>query len=265
MSDSKKIAGRNAFRRPDWTPRVPDGFRLLVIGASGGLGRALVPMVTRNSDCIVGAHYNSHAIEWNDGKVLPLQKTLSTEADCVELVEEFKGEAGGIDGLVVLSGRLTAAAHWDELNDEEWQRDVHDNLNIPFFLSRAALRKMKDQQTGGRIILNGTESALHGGSPHSFPYAVAKRGIEAMVQGLAREGAPWAVTANGVRLGYFRSGFHQRWLGRTEKDLEERAELVPVKRGGEPEEAAALISYLLSDWAGFITGQMVAATGGDWL
>ena len=114
-------------------------------------------------------------------------------------------------------------------------------------------------------MLNGTESALHGGSPTSFPYSIAKRGTEAMVQGLAREGAPHGVLVNGVRLGYIKSGFHQRWHDRSPEQMAERAELVPLKRGGEPDEAAALIIYLLSGWSAFLTGQMIPLTGGDWL
>ena len=124
---------------------------------------------------------------------------------------------------------------------------------------------VREQGAGGRIVLTGTESALHGGSAQSFPYAIAKRGTECMVQGLAREGAPADILVNGVRLGFIASGFHQRWHGRTDKDMKERAEMVPLKRGGHPDEAAALMIYLLSGWAGFITGQMLPLIGGDWL
>jgi 3-oxoacyl-[acyl-carrier protein] reductase len=124
---------------------------------------------------------------------------------------------------------------------------------------------MKKQQTSGRIVLTGTESAIHGGSSVSFPYAVAKRGTECMVQGLAREGAPDSILVNGVRMGYVTSGFHERWHNKSKKDMQKRAEMVPLQRGGHPDEAAALITYLLSGWAGFITGQMLPLTGGDWL
>ena len=86
-----------------------------------------------------------------------------------------------------------------------------------------------------------------------------------MVQGLAREGAPNNILVNGVRLGYIASGFHQRWHNKTQQDMDERAQLVPLKRAGHPDEAAALMIYLLSGWAQFITGQMIPLTGGDWL
>ena len=68
-----------------------------------------------------------------------------------------------------------------------------------------------------------------------------------------------------MRLGFIASGFHERWHDKTEVEMQERADMVPLKRGGYPDEAAALMVYLLSGWAGFITGQMYALTGGDWL
>ena len=86
-----------------------------------------------------------------------------------------------------------------------------------------------------------------------------------MVQGLAREGAPHDILVNGLRFGFIASGFHERWHRRTKADMKKRAALVPLKRGGHPDEAAALMIYLLSEWSGFVTGQMIPLTGGDWL
>lgn len=253
-----------SFVRPDWVPRVPAGMRVLVTGATGGLGRALVAMLVEGSDCAVGAHGASGTVEGGDD-VIRLKREFIGERDCTETVDEFVDLAGGIDGLVVLSGAIRFSGHWDAMSEADWRREMAINLDHPFFLARAAMRRMKAQGTGGRIIVTGTESALHGGNPTSFPYAIAKRGTECLVQGLAREGAPDGILVNGVRLGYIASGFHQRWHGRTADDMKARADLVPLKRGGHPDEAAALMVYLLSGWAGFVTGQMLPLTGGDWL
>ena len=254
------------FVRPGWLPATEPGARILVLGASGGLGRSLVDMLLKGSDCTIGAHGDTRLYDaGGDPRVVPLKAALKSEADCVGVIDRFREAAGGIDALVMLAGRLTGTDHWDSLSEAEWRADVDVNLNIPFFAARAALGHMKVQGSGGRIVLNGTESALHGGSPQSFAYAIAKRGTEAMVQGLAREGASHGILVNGLRLGYIASGFHQRWSGRDEAQMAERARLVPLKRGGDPEEAAALIVFLLSGWARFMTGQMVALTGGDWL
>jgi NAD(P)-dependent dehydrogenase (short-subunit alcohol dehydrogenase family) len=229
--------------------------------------------LAQGSECVIGAHGAGDAPSpdrFTGGKatkatIIPLQRRFDEEADCSALIEAFCTEAGGIDGLVHLSGALHFRGHWKDMPASDWRRDMAVNLDHPFYLARTAMAKMAAQGQGGRIVLNGTESALHGGSAVSFPYAIAKRGTEAMVQGFAREGAPDGILVNGVRLGYIRSGFHQRWHGRTEQQMAERADLVPLKRGGEPEEAAALFIYLLSGWASFMTGQMLALTGGDWL
>jgi NAD(P)-dependent dehydrogenase (short-subunit alcohol dehydrogenase family) len=215
---------------------------------------------------VIGAHGNTQpGYTGDDGRVHKLRGALETAEDCEKLMQDFRVAAGGIDGLVMLVGNLTTTEHWDGLSPEQWESDIQINLNVPFYMARAAMRAMKSQESGGRIVLNGTESALHGGSAQSFPYAVAKRGTEAMVQGLAREGAEFSILVNGVRLGFITSGFHQRWTGRSEASMRDRAEMVPLKRGGDPQEAAALIIYLLSGWSSFITGQMFALTGGDWL
>jgi len=259
------------FLRPDWVPAVPDGMRILVAGGSGGIGRAVCSMLAAGSKCTIGVHGanaapDAAAFERGAGaEIISLQKRFETEADCIDLVGDFCDAAGGIDALIHLSGALHFSGHWKDMPAEDWRQDMNINLDQPFFLARAAMKRMERQNSGGRIILNGTESALHGGSAVSFPYAIAKRGTEAMVQGLAREGAPSGILVNGVRLGYIASGFHQRWHDRTAEQMNERAELVPLKRGGDPDEAAALFIYLLSGWAAFITGQMFALTGGDWL
>jgi NAD(P)-dependent dehydrogenase (short-subunit alcohol dehydrogenase family) len=251
---------------PNWTPRVEPGTRILITGASGGLGTALVNMLVQGSDCVIGTHGASRSPAMaEDVRVISIRSTFTTEDDCSAAVDEFAEQAGGVDALVVLSGAIHFSGHWQDMPAEDWERDMAVNLNQPFYLARAAIKRMKAQGTGGRIVLTGTESALHGGSARSFPYAIAKRGTECMVQGLAREGAGDRILVNGVRFGYITSGFHQRWHGTSEQDMVERAAMVPLGRGGVPDEAAALIIYLLSGWAQFITGQMIPLTGGDWL
>ncbi len=255
----------NTFKAPDWVPKPVSGMRILVIGATGGLGRALVAMLQAGDVAAIGAHGGTRTFESDEARVIPIVQKLQSEADCISVIERFVEKAGGIDALVALSGAIHFSGHWKDMPAEDWERDLDVNLNQPFYLARAAMRHMVEQGAGGRVILNGTESALHGGSAMSFPYAIAKRGTEAMVEGLAREGAPSGILVNGVRLGCIRSGFHERWHNKTDAEMAERIALIPLKRAGEPDEAAALICYLLSGWAGFITGQMIPLTGGDWL
>jgi len=257
----------NAQKFPDWCPQIEKGSKLLVVGASGGMGRALIDLLLAGPESCIGAHrvfgepvsVDSHTSH----QILDLQGPLKNEKDCIDLVNNFAEQAKGVNLLVVLCGGISRSAHWKDLTESEWNDDINLNLSIPFFLSRAAMDLMGD--SGGKVVLIGTESALHGGSPTSLPYGVAKRGIECLVQGLAREGAKKGILVNGVRAGFIKTGFHSRWQDKTEEDIMNRIRLIPLGRGGEPEEAAALIIYLLSGWSQFITGQMFAITGGDWL
>lgn len=253
------------FELPNWVPKLEDHKRILVTGASGGIGCSLISMLEENRDCILGFHASTATMPAATDSLIPLKKQLNCEEDCQILIDEFAKKAQGIDGLVVLVGGISNSTHWKNLSSDEWRRDLILNLDIPFFLSRIAMQYMIQQNQGGSIILYGTESALHGGSPTALPYAVAKRGIECLVQGLAREGAKYGITVNGIRPGFIASGFHERWQGKNDDDLQKRAEMIPLKRAGTPEEVAALTIYLLSGWSRFITGQMFAITGGDWL
>lgn len=253
------------FKRPEWVPKLDSQQRILVAGASGGIGNALVSMLREASDCTIGAHAADSVLPEKTVGLIPLRRKLTTAEDCNALVTDFVKQVGRIDGLVVLVGGITRSCHWKDLRPEEWRGDLTLNLDIPFFLARASMLHMEQQGNGGRIVLYSTESALHGGSPTSLPYAVAKRGVECLVQGLAREGADHNITVNGVRPGFIASGFHERWQGKDRESLVKRAEMIPLKRAGTPEEVAALTVYLLSGWARFITGQIFAITGGDWL
>jgi 3-oxoacyl-[acyl-carrier protein] reductase len=252
---------------PNWLPQANEGARILIVGASGGIGASLVQLLLQGSSCVLGVHRSTakplSPKPKKEHVVIDLQSTLQNENDCRLLVDSFVGQAGGISGLVVLVGGISQNVHWSNLSEEAWKDDIDLNLSFPFFLARTALEKMK--KNGGQIVLMGTESALHGGSPTAFPYGVAKRGVECLVQGLAREGAKHDIQVNGVRAGFIRSGFHERWQEKTPGDIKKRIEMVPLKRAGEPEEAAALIMYLLSGWARFVTGQMISISGGDWL
>ena len=137
----------SAFIRPDWVPTVASGMRILVVGASGGIGGAVCSMLAAGSECMIGAHGGTAApdpekfFKGGAGRatIIPLQRRFETEDDCAALVEEFCARAGGIDALVHLSGALSFSGHWEEMPADAWRRDMEINLNQPFFLARPEL------------------------------------------------------------------------------------------------------------------------------
>lgn len=246
--------------------------RTLVVGASGGIGRALLPLL-----CVDNAKLGVHCWknagifkDFSDGDYIHKDDFRIFCGDvrdpryCDQLIDDYIRWSGGIDNLIVLSGGIANPCHWSELSYDDWNSDLALNLSAPFFISRKCFEYMSKNKTG-RIILFSTESSLHGGSPYSLPYATGKLGIECLVKGFAREGARCNITVNGIRPGFIASGFHERWQFKTEDDLKKRIQMIPLKRAGTTDEVANLILFLLSKGSGYITGEMISISGGDWL
>ncbi|MBD24957.1 MAG: hypothetical protein CMG46_08130 [Candidatus Marinimicrobia bacterium] len=260
-----KLLRNSKKKSVDMHPKAVDGTRILVAGSSGGIGSAVVDALSKTPNSVIGAHGATQPYAGSAKNIIKIQKNLQSAEDCEELVAQFSNSTERLDSLVVLVGGIAGAECVPDITEEAWAHDIQLNLTVPFFLAQAAFRQMLKQDSGGRIILTGTESSLHGGGPNSLAYGVAKYGIECVVKGLAKAGADNGVLVNGVRLGFIASGFHERWQAKTPDDMVSRAKMVPLKRAGTPQEVAALINYLLSDWSQFITGQMISISGGDWL
>lgn len=242
------------------------GRKVLIIGASSGLAAGLNRMLVE-AGAVAGLHYNKNGAALDSYKesktIKKFQKDLDSDAACHEIVDEFVKWAGGIDCLVQLSGDIKRPVHWSELTKEDWDYDMDINLTMPFFLAQRAVSQMK--KNGGRIILMSTASASHGGGPASLAYGIAKSGIECMVKGLARDCAKHNILVNAVAPGFIMTKFHAGKMHRTKEQLEERVDLIPLKRAGTPKEVADAVIFLLSEGASYITGQTITISGGDWL
>ena len=240
--------------------------RILIVGSSSDIARSLNPALIA-ARMTVGLHYRSNAaslMKFREGKRLKkFQQDLGSAAACHVLVDDFVAWAGSIDGLIQLSGDIAEPLHWERLDEDHWRRDLDANLVMPFFLAQRAVHHMKNK--GGRIILMSTASAGHGGGSTSMAYGVAKAGIECMVKGLARDCARHNILVNAVAPGFIRTKFHSEKMQRTVRQLDDRARMIPLKRAGTTEEVAGAIEYLLSERASYITGQVLAVSGGDWL
>jgi NAD(P)-dependent dehydrogenase (short-subunit alcohol dehydrogenase family) len=241
------------------------GKRILVAGASSDLARDLVGTLV-SSGATLGLHYHTkdaplRPLARNE-KVRLFQKDLSTARACTDLVDEFVAWSGGIDALVQLTGNIHRTVYWAGLTEEDWQFDLGMNLVMPFFLAARGIFHMK---AGGRIVLTSTASAAHGGGTSSLAYGVAKAGIECVVKRLARDCAEKNILVNAIAPGFIPTKFHTDRMGRSPKELAERVKLIPMKRSGTPGDVAGTILFLLSDHASYITGQVIAISGGDFL
>ncbi len=240
--------------------------KILIAGASSDLAVDLNEKLY-NEGAIIGFHYNRNEQSLSrfpdSARTRKFQKNLDISASCRSLVDEFVDWAGNIDILIQLCGDINRPAHWENLTEEDWRYDLSINLVMPFFLAQRAIYYMKD--TGGRILLTSTASAVHGGGSTSLAYGTAKAGIECIVKRLAKDCAKSDITVNAIAPGFVITKFHTEKLKKTREQLRQRTELIPLKRAGTTREVAEAIMFLISEKASYITGQNIAVSGGDWL
>lgn len=243
--------------------------RVLITGASGGIGQAIARQFAE-SGAHVGIHFFQHekaakellqSIRKSAGFAEIFQADLLNAAALRRLVPSFIKKFGGIDILINNAGAVIGTKHFSELDEKSWDATLHLNLKAAFFLSQNAFIRMK-KQNEGRIINISSVAAKYGGSPTSLHYGIAKAGLETLGIGLARAGAPYNILVNTVRGGFIETDFHKK-MKRTSSDTAKRIDLIPLKRAGTPDDMASTVLFLASSCGNFITGQTLSVSGGD--
>lgn len=240
--------------------------KILIVGASSDFAIPLNKALCKSGRTI-GLHFNKNEkslSKFKQSKIIKkFQKNLDSFQSCHELIDGFVNWAGGIDCLIQLSGDIKGPVHWESLTEEQWHYDLSMNLIMPFFLAQRTIYHMRN--SGGRIIMMSTASASHGGGTTSLAYGAAKSGVECIIKRLAKDCAKYSILVNAIAPGFILTKFHTEKMKRTPEDLQKRAEMVPLKRAGTTKEIANTIMYLMSEGSSYVTGQVLAVNGGDWL
>jgi 3-oxoacyl-[acyl-carrier protein] reductase len=141
------------------------------------------------------------------------------------------------------------------MSDEDWHQVVDTTLDGFFYLTRCLLKHMMPRKRGGRIINIASLSGVKG-LPGQTNYSAAKAALIGATKALAQEVAPRNITVNAIAPGFIETDMT--------KDLseDELKKLIPVGRFGKPEEVAALVAFLASDEASYITGEVININGG---
>ena len=243
-----------------------EGRTALVTGGSSGIGVATCRLLAQEGAAVV-IHYNKSveaaqqlAAELKTGgaRVMTVQADVTAKADVKRMVEEVHGGLGKIDLLVNSAGDILGRAPVVEETGDLWQRTMDLNLNSVLWVSQAVLPDMIGQKWG-RIVTIASRAARDGGSVGVGAYATAKAGVMVLTKVIAKEYGPHNVNANCVVPGWIDTPFHVK---AGSGDLQRFAEGHPLKRIGTPEEVAAVIVFLLSDGAKYMTGAMVDINGG---
>ena len=175
-------------------------------------------------------------------------------------MNEIRAELGPITVLVNAAG-MDRFKRFIDLTFDDWQKVVDVNLNGVFHCIQATLPDMIE--AGWGRIVNISSSSTHSGQPFMAPYVAAKSAVNGLTKSLALEYGPVGITVNAVPPGFIdtpmlRKAEERGFLGDTEKQIA----ATPVRRIGRPEDIAAACAFLISEEAGYITGQILGVNGG---
>lgn len=176
-------------------------------------------------------------------------------------VESVHESLGAISVLVNNAG-ITGFKKFGHITDEVWERTLAINLSGPFYACQAVVPGMTE--AGWGRIVNISSSSAQGGQQFMTHYVASKAGLVGFTKSLALELGPSGITVNTIPPGFvdtpmLRGSERDGLLGGS---VDEHADRTPVRRAGKPEDIAAACSFLCSDEAGYITGQVIGVNGG---
>ena len=243
---------------------------LLVTGGSRGIGAAVARLAAARGYA-VGVNYRSRrdaadavvaGIAGAGGRAVALQADVAVEAEVVRLFEACDRELGAITALVNNAGILETQMRVEAMDAARITRIFATNVVGSFLCAREAVRRMSTRHGGrGGAIVNLSSGAARLGAPGEYvDYAASKGAIDTFTIGLAQEVATEGIRVNGVRAGYIYTEMHAS--GGEPNRVDRVKAFVPMRRGGQPEEVAEAVLWLLSDASAFTTGSFIDVTGG---
>jgi NAD(P)-dependent dehydrogenase (short-subunit alcohol dehydrogenase family) len=225
-----------------------DGKVALVTGAGGGIGGAIVATLQAQGARVVAADLQAPSLEG----ALPLAMDVSDEAAVDAGFSAIEQELGPVQ-ILVLNAGIFVIEEFETVTLESWRRTIDINLTGSFLCARRAMAGMREAGWG-RVVAIGSSAGKTGGSKSMAAYAASKAGVMALAKSIASEYASSGITANALAPSLIDTPMLA--------GIADLASRIPVGRLGTPQDVADVVTFLASDHAGYITGEVVDVNGG---
>ena len=236
-----------------------EGKKILVTGATGGIGGAIVKKFLSLNASVLGTGTNLEKLNLLKNEfpsLLTEQFDISKHEKIEEFIEKVFSSLGGLDILVNNAG-VTKDNLSLRMKNEEWQKVIDINLTSTFYLCKSAIKKMLKNKFGR--IINITSIVGHTGNVGQGNYSASKAGVIAMSKSLAIEYAKKNITVNCVSPGFIISEMTAKI---SEEHTESMKSRISLNKFGNPEDVANSIAFLSSNLSDYITGETIHVNGG---
>ncbi|MCL2283737.1 MAG: 3-oxoacyl-ACP reductase FabG [Fibromonadales bacterium] len=226
--------------------------RILVTGASGGIGRAIAEKLSSGGYKVI-AHYNKNPAPLKSLSVDLLQFDLRNRAQCREVITKDIQQNGTYYGIVTAAGVCSDGA-FPALTDDDWDRVIDINLNGFFNIVHPAIMPMCKAKAGRIVAISSVAGIV--GNRGQVNYSASKAGLIGAVKALAVELASRSITVNCVAPGLIETEMIK------DVPMDIVLPTIPMQRIGKPNEVSGIVEFLLSESASYITRQVISVNGG---
>jgi NAD(P)-dependent dehydrogenase (short-subunit alcohol dehydrogenase family) len=243
---------------------------LLITGGSRGIGAATARLAAQRGYTICFTYLHNQAaaeaiaadLTRSGTQALAIAADVRVEGEVIRLFEQIDAQLGPVAALVNNAGILEQQMRVDQMDAARLQRIFTTNIVGPFLCAREAVRRMSTHYggAGGAIVNVSSGAALLGAPGEYVDYAASKGAIDTFTIGLAKEVALEGIRVNAVRPGVIYTDIHAS--GGEPHRVDRVKAAVPMQRGGQAEEVAHAILWLLSDEASYVTGACLDVAGG---
>lgn len=241
----------------------------IITGGGRGIGAATTRLFVQHGYA-VAINYKSNfeaaakladEIKSQGGNCILVQADVSQESDALRLFKEVDQQLGSVSVLVNNAGILKPQMRLENMTAQRINEILTTNITSYFLCSREAVKRMSTKHGGqGGVIVNVSSGAARTGSPNEYiDYAASKGAIDTLTKGLSLEVAAEGIRVNCVRPGLIYTDMHAD--GGEPERIERLKSVIPLQRGGLPEEVAEAIYWLASEKSSFSTGNFLDLSG----